>query len=575
MKMSWKRTTAMWLSATLIFLTAWGLAPAETRAASDSIHLFLNGRLLLSEVSARIVEDTTVVPVRIIAEEIGAKVQWEGETRRVKVEQDQVRIDLQIDNAEAQVNGSAAKLPVPPMIVDGSTLLPLRFVGESLGIKVSWDGLNRSVYLFKAPQEEGSPAGTDSGGGVRPADPVDVPATGGTEAEGEEPGGEETIPGEEANPPAASKPPATTSPSGSGGSGTNGTQSPAPGGTGTAIPPKPGESPPNGGTKPPAKPGANGKPGTDGTGVAKPSGLGEPALSWIEADEQGLKLYTGTEVQPSYFYLSNPRRLVIDLPEIPLGATINGVEAVQNGEILADHPYIGKIRYAKFSSEPLVARVVVDLKEDAMGTLAEESEPGWQVLQLQKPGKPPAPPAKDKYIVVIDAGHGGKDVGATSVKKRYEKDFNLPLANKLYALLKKNPKLEPIMTRSDDTFIELEERAAMANRLGADLFLSIHGNTYKTNIRGTETYYTRPESLAFANIIHRYALEATGFPDRNVRQSGFKVTKETVMPAVLLEVGYLSHPAEEAEMYKSAFQNRLAASLAAAIQEYLQIDSRE
>ncbi|MNG29963.1 Sporulation-specific N-acetylmuramoyl-L-alanine amidase [compost metagenome] len=72
-------------------------------------------------------------------------------------------------------------------------------------------------------------------------------------------------------------------------------------------------------------------------------------------------------------------------------------------------------------------------------------------------------------------------------------------------------------------------------------------------------------------MIHKYAVPATGFADRKVREADFRVITKTTMPAVLLEVGYLSNKNDEAAMYKEAFQDKLAASLVAAIKEYLNL----
>ena len=80
------------------------------------------------------------------------------------------------------------------------------------------------------------------------------------------------------------------------------------------------------------------------------------------------------------------------------------------------------------------------------------------------------------FRIVIDPGHGGKDPGATGVSGAYEKAFNLSLAGRIAALLEEDPMFEPLLTRTDDRFIELEERAAIANDWNADAMISIHGN---------------------------------------------------------------------------------------------------
>jgi N-acetylmuramoyl-L-alanine amidase len=107
----------------------------------------------------------------------------------------------------------------------------------------------------------------------------------------------------------------------------------------------------------------------------------------------------------------------------------------------------------------------------------------------------------------------------------------------------------------------------LANSLKADLFLSVHANSYYKATNGTETYYTRANSQAFAKLLHKNAVAATGFKDGGVRTAGFKVIKYTTMPAVLLEVGYLSNASDGPKLFTEALQNRVAAAIAASIKQ--------
>ncbi len=108
--------------------------------------------------------------------------------------------------------------------------------------------------------------------------------------------------------------------------------------------------------------------------------------------------------------------------------------------------------------------------------------------------------------------------------------------------------------------------------LKADLFISVHANSSSSSAsNGTETYYQRDSSKALANVLHKYLVQATGLTDRCVRYGNFHVIRETKMPAVLLEVGYLSNKNEEAVLFTEALQNRVAASIVSGIKEYLGI----
>ncbi|QOS98681.1 N-acetylmuramoyl-L-alanine amidase [Brevibacterium sp. JNUCC-42] len=176
------------------------------------------------------------------------------------------------------------------------------------------------------------------------------------------------------------------------------------------------------------------------------------------------------------------------------------------------------------------------------------------------------------YKIVIDPGHGGKDHGAESVSGQAEKDFTLQLARKVKELLEQDLRMKVYLTRSDDSFLSSidRKRPEFSNQMGADLFLSIHGNTYTdSTVSGTETYYYRPESLPFAESIHKHVIEATGFRDRGVKKEDFFVVKDTEMPAVLLEVGYLTNPMEEQKLLKEDFQYRIATSIIEGIQDCL------
>lgn len=178
-----------------------------------------------------------------------------------------------------------------------------------------------------------------------------------------------------------------------------------------------------------------------------------------------------------------------------------------------------------------------------------------------------------KYIIVIDPGHGGKDGGAIGASGQLEKDFTLQLSMKVKQLLEEEVHIGVHMTRTDDSFISSvdRERAQIANELGADLFISIHGNTFNdSSVSGTESYYYDDGSHLFATVMHRAVVRATGFRDRGVRVENYFVLKETDMPAVLLEVGYLTNAVEEKKMWDEAFQEEVAAAIVAGIKEYLE-----
>lgn len=281
-------------------------------------------------------------------------------------------------------------------------------------------------------------------------------------------------------------------------------------------------------------------------------------LTKLEVSGDEIIIRTSSDVVPATSTLQAPFRIVIDLPNSNLGtfAKPGGVGQV---ELQIQHPKVEKIRYSQYSDTTV--RIVLDMKQNSDYHLTET-----------KPVKQWAVSFQDKkFTVVVDAGHGDSDPGAMSITSRKEKDFTLSVANKVYKLLQKEPSIKTIMTRTGDTYPTLQDRVDLANRVNADLFISIHGNSFKPEISGTETYYTRADSISFAGVVHRRVTEATGLPDRGVRNGNLKVTRETTMPAVLVEVGYLSNSTDESLMYTEEFQDRVAASIAAAIKEQLNI----
>jgi hypothetical protein len=175
--------------------------------------------------------------------------------------------------------------------------------------------------------------------------------------------------------------------------------------------------------------------------------------------------------------------------------------------------------------------------------------------------------------IALDAGHGGTDPGAIGVTGKKEKDFALTLALKIEERLKADKKVTPVLTRNNDTFVELKERVKIAKKQKVDSFISIHANSTAepSKATGTETLYTREESKPLATIIHKHLIAATGLKDRGVKYQNIHVTRETNMPAILLEVGFINHPDDEKKLFDPAFQDRVADAVVAGIYEYFGI----
>ncbi|MBO8170510.1 MAG: N-acetylmuramoyl-L-alanine amidase [Bacillaceae bacterium] len=250
---------------------------------------------------------------------------------------------------------------------------------------------------------------------------------------------------------------------------------------------------------------------------------------------------------------------VVD-PEVKEQGVHEILDNLSPEEVIEKYPAIREIRFSQFEESPYIVRVVLELNRKSNYQIVSD-ENGLQI-KLD-----PLPP-KLGYLIVVDAGHGGKDPGAQGVSGNVEKDFNLDVAQRLVKLLKQYKEFQVVATRQDDTFLTLDERVQIANDMNADLFISIHANAYRPTSRGTETYYYHQRSKNLAHVIHRHLLNATGFPDRKVQTAPFYVIKHTDMPAVLTETGFMTNQYENQMMLKPEFRQKVAESLAAGIRDY-------
>ncbi|MFZ2287071.1 MAG: N-acetylmuramoyl-L-alanine amidase [Bacteroidales bacterium] len=235
-------------------------------------------------------------------------------------------------------------------------------------------------------------------------------------------------------------------------------------------------------------------------------------------------------------------------------------------------------------------------------------------------------PAENEWVVVIDAGHGGKDPGAVGAFSK-EKNINLAVALKTGRYISENLKdVKVVYTRDDDSFPGLAERAEVANKHKADLFISIHSNAmtdkrfsgaetyvlgqtmdeanlqvamkensvitiekdYETKYEGfdpnsVESYiifslmqntYLK-QSTEFATMVQNQFRDRVGRKDRGVRQAGFVVLWRTTMPSVLIELGFISNAEEEKYLNSAQGQDYLASAIFRAFRDYRQtIDNR-
>jgi len=351
--------------------------------------------------------------------------------------------------------------------------------------------------------------------------------------------------------------------------------------------------------------------------------------------------------------LHNPERIYFDILDARPGMNSRRFYSEDLGDKL-----VKRIRAAE--TVPGITRVVLELSADVEATASQLANPNRLIIEVRgaapslatpletapalpaavspSPPKlePPAPPAGPVEIpkpakhtstgdnsltralglkvgrIVIDAGHGGQDQGTEGPKGLLEKDLVLDVAMRLGKLVEDRMGAEVIYTRSDDTFIPLEQRTALANEKKADLFLSIHANSSPyPRIAGVETYYLNftdskealdvasrenassqksifelqdiiqkitlhdkaEESKEFAGRVQAalYAFSGHNVPgekNRGVKKAPFVVLIGASMPSVLAEIGFLSNPREEALLKKPDYRQKLAEALYRGVTRY-------
>ena len=205
--------------------------------------------------------------------------------------------------------------------------------------------------------------------------------------------------------------------------------------------------------------------------------------------------------------------------------------------------------------------------------------------------------------ICLDPGHGGKDSG-NRVGRHYEKNYTLPLAFEVRDQLKKAG-FNVMMTRTTDKYVPLPDRPALANKAGADLFVSLHFNatpTGRDEAVGPETYCITPvgasssnehvessefgpavgtgptvanhneqKSLLLAYQVEKALVQNLAANDRGVKRARFAVLRDAVMPAILIEGGFMTHPVEAEKIYDDAYRRRMAAAIVKGILAYQRV----
>ena len=176
------------------------------------------------------------------------------------------------------------------------------------------------------------------------------------------------------------------------------------------------------------------------------------------------------------------------------------------------------------------------------------------------------PGARGFSTVILDAGHGGKDSGATSsITGQREKDLTLDMVQRVRAAL--GSSVRTVLTRNSDTFVELDDRVGMANRTNDAILVSIHFNFGPSNLAGPEVYFWRVDSYTLGRRIFSALSQAT--PEKNANRGlvrrRLRLTRNPQLASVLVECGYLTHGSEARLIAKPEYRAHLAKVIARAI----------
>ena len=293
----------------------------------------------------------------------------------------------------------------------------------------------------------------------------------------------------------------------------------------------------------------------------------------IDADDDAQTVFIATDGAAEFRYEDYGNRAVVDVLDATLESGFPATVSMEN-EIFS------AVRYAEhvdlYGDGTHTVRVVLDLREGytcSENVEVERQSGGILIRTHRESGQVTPPNVPDRpgaSVVVLDAGHGGTDTGALYEGIR-EKDLNLAVTQKVAAILS-GLGCNVVLTRNSDTYIGLYERAELANRVDADLFVSIHSNANDSpDIHGVSTY-SYPTSLKggeLARAVQNAAAEASGAKNRGVLTANFVVLRETSMPACLVEMGFMTNHDELMLLATDSYQDKLAQGIANGIVQYL------
>jgi N-acetylmuramoyl-L-alanine amidase len=309
--------------------------------------------------------------------------------------------------------------------------------------------------------------------------------------------------------------------------------------------------------------------GPDAATVPADVGQGQLQNVYIDREGNNVVVRLATTSPMSSRVVKKGDRLWVELDNM----------AAERGWVRFDHDQFPEVRFLRI--EPLTAqqpnsKFVLALSHPDTRYDARLSADGklLEIFLTPIPGMVGGVPEinqarfEGRAVVVVDAGHGGKDFGA--MRGSYvEKTLNLAVALRLKQALEARG-IKVMMTRDSDVFLPLPEITRITNTIKPDVFVSVHTNS-STNaaINGLETYYFTPQSIPLARVVHSRLINQIASPDRGVRQARFYVIHHTQVPAILCEMGYISNPSERESLFSEARMQRTANAIADGVVAFL------
>ena len=261
-------------------------------------------------------------------------------------------------------------------------------------------------------------------------------------------------------------------------------------------------------------------------------------------------------------------KLAVDIPN----ALLHLPEGASADQTLT-HPLLNGIHAELLQDSPALTRITCDTPRIVGFTVTNQSS-GKISVDLRLPRN--ATGALADKVIVVDAGHGGSSTGAPG-GGYLEKNITLQISLKLRDALEACG-AKVVMTRDKDVDVNLYDRPNLANDINADLFVSIHNDSFTSDSRGTSTYYhmSDPSSRALANVVQQAIIAVSGIPSKGalsdgiLYNSGLAVLRASKMPAILVEVAYISNAQDRRRLIDNDFQDRIAHAICDGLRSYVE-----